>query len=1152
MMTILQYCTINDISQTLKKIYYNKSKIKIEDVINLSKNIKIYHFCSLKITFLPLFVATISLMKQNSIRLHITIFLLLISHIALFGDGLTKVSIELQWRHQFEFAGFYAAIEKGYYKEVGLEVELMERDMSTPLGQNLLQKRVDFFTAYPSVINEIQNGKPYILVANYLKRSPLALAVKKDILTPKDLKGKIIMASEEEMQSVNFREMFLQFDIKRSDYTLIQSSMELEEFKAGRADAISIYLINEPYYMRKNSTPFVILDPSHYGGEILYDLNLMTSSEFAKENPKIVRDFRDATNRGWEYALLHKEEMVELILQKYNTQNKSYEHLLFEAREIEKLMEPKAYPVGSIDVQRVARIASFYEKVGEAKLFIKPESYIFDSSLVSKSDVDLTLAEQNWLKSNTPIHYCIDSQWQPMDYIDEDGEHLGVGKRLIELLQERSGLEFKLLETKNWSETLKMAKEGRCDLVSLINRTKPRERYLYFTQPLLSKENVIVTKDDVSYVESLKEIGEKRIAVIRDFAIGDIIKERYKNIELVEVANPLEGLRAVESGEVFGFVDIVPTIVWHIQHYGLLHLKISGKIDWPLTLSYGIKRDSPELLSIINKKLNLLSKDEIDEISNTYHKVIYDEGFNYPLFWKIFAAVFIFVLFLSLWITKLNLLNRELKKTRRELEKALKDTKEQEEAKSSFLANISHEIRTPLNVIIGFSEALKKSTKDTKNLSFVESINVAGESLMMIVNDILDISKIEANKIEVRFEPTSLREIFKDLQRIFEHKIESKNLKFEVHTTSSFPECINLDSVRLRQILLNLLGNAIKFTNTGTITLMAYEKARSEGFCDLFIEVLDTGIGIPKEDQEKIFKPFLQSKNSEHSGGTGLGLAITKRLVDLLGGEMVLTSELGSGSRFSIHFKNLTICQKSEHEEISLPKEIRFSNAKALIVDDKKRNCEVLHIILEQLGVVAFEALDFYEAIKVLHSTEIDLVFMDLNMPLKDGYETTAYIQHELSLQKIPKIITFSATLIDKKRVDDLNISFDGELRKPIEKKSLVEILCKHLYYKRVQKSADETLCKKNRGSFSKDSELFTLLEQRCDEIFDKIKKSKKHSDILLFAQTTLELAQEREEDGLALYARELLEALQSFEVVKIDKLIAEYEMIKNRIKEGE
>ena len=265
----------------------------------------------------------------------------------------------------------------------------------------------------------------------------------------------------------------------------------------------------------------------------------------------------------------------------------------------------------------------------------------------------------------------------------------------------------------------------------------------------------------------------------------------------------------------------------------------------------------------------------------------------------------------------------EIEKANIELKYAKIEADKANEAKSEFLANMSHEIRTPLNAVIGISELLSNTIKDKKQQNYMNTINNAGNSLLLIINDILDLSKIESGKTELNYKPIKLHAIFKEIETIFMQEIHNKEIEFFVEIPNDIPELILFDEVRIRQILLNLIGNAVKFTEKGYVKL-SIEAIPSikHNHVDLRLSIEDTGIGIPKNEKERIFQAFTQisGQSIKKYGGTGLGLSITKKLVEMMNGKISLESEVDKGSLFLVEFANVQIVDVQ-----SLPEETESS-----------------------------------------------------------------------------------------------------------------------------------------------------------------------------------------------------------------------------------
>lgn len=604
----------------------------------------------------------------------ILIFLALCSFLLAQDKPLQNVKLKLQWKHQFEFAGFYAAKEKGYYKDNGLDVEILESDGKTNPIDELINGDVQFITYYGTFIADIQNGKPLIFVANYLKSSPLAFAVKPDIYTPEQFKGKTIEASKGELESPDIQDFFMINRIDQKDFKHIDNSIGIEGFADGKADIITIFTTNEPYTLRQKKIPFSIIDPKHFGATSLYEDNLVTSRHFASENPTIVEAFKRASNKGWRYAIEHKEEIVDLILKKYNTQNKTKAQLLFEADATETLMQPRIFPIGSINSDYVSRIEELYIKFGKANRYILPSKFIFDPYGTIEKSLDateLSQEEKDYLRDFGPIKMCVDPDWFPLEKINKKGEYEGMGADIVKLYEKFLGQTITLLPTNSWQQTLEFIKDKKCDIIPMASPIKSRTRYMNFTEPYAKFLNIVSTKKEIPYITDFSSIKNKPIGVVKGYAITELLKERYPGIHLVDVDNVWEGLQQVEDGKLFAFVDIVPTVAYAIRDKGFINLKISGDTDVNMPLSIAVRKDKPKLLSILQKAVQNIEQRERENILNKWTSTLFQKKADYTYIW-IFSPLALGVILLLLWWAyKLKSLNKKITNTKEKLELTL-------------------------------------------------------------------------------------------------------------------------------------------------------------------------------------------------------------------------------------------------------------------------------------------------------------------------------------------------------------------------------------------------------------------------------------------------------------------------------------------------
>ncbi len=392
---------------------------------------------------------------------------------------------------------------------------------------------------------------------------------------------------------------------------------------------------------------------------------------------------------------------------------------------------------------------------------------------------------------------------------------------------------------------------------------------------------------------------------------------------------------------------------------------------------------------------------------------------------------------------------------RKKHEKSLKLAKQQAETannlKSEFLANMSHEIRTPMNAIIGFSGILQKQLENKKHRDFIDKIMKSGKNLLVLINDILDFSKIEAGQLKIQKEAANLNDVFNEIPLVFSEISAQKQLPVHVYIDSKLPESLIIDVYRVRQILLNLVSNALKFTEKGSVLINVTAKDTFEIYeslkkIDLIIEVVDTGIGISEDQLNVIFDSFRQveGQSTKKYGGTGLGLTITRHLVELMNGTISVKSAIGIGSSFTVLLNDVEMLDTEEQKTQKIEnKNLNLRKSKILHVEDIDYNREIVSLFLENEDICIKNAETGKDAFEILEDYIPDLILMDIQLPGLNGYEITKIIRKNEKLKQIPVIaLTANATFEEIKKYGHV---FDEYIIKPIDEALFMRIIAKYL-----------------------------------------------------------------------------------------------------------
>ena len=666
----------------------------------------------------------------------------------------------------------------------------------------------------------------------------------------------------------------------------------------------------------------------------------------------------------------------------------------------------------------------------------------FTSQDTVKKQIVLNNNEKEYLKNNA-IRMCVDPDWEPYEKIDKDGDHVGMVADFLALIEQRINTKLTLVKTDSWDESLLYKKENKCDILSFLNKTPQRSEYLNFTDTLYNEPEVIVARNDITYISGFKGLHNKTIGIVKGYQLEEYLRTHHSDIKLIYVKNKKEGLEKVSNGEIYATVNALMGGAYLISKYNLANIKIAGETGRMNQYRIGVDKNNTILLNILNKAVQSILESEKEKIVSQWVSVKLSKEIDYAFLYKIFAVIFVLVLYGLYRYYQSIKINRLIQSKNELLEAANQKANNAVKAKSQFMANISHEIRTPLGGIIGLTELLLKTPLNDIQKDYLLKTKSSSILLLNVINDILDSSKIEAGKFSIEKKEFLLQDIINDIQKLFDHQMNDKDIRFDINVDQNIPSTLIGDETRIRQILNNLLSNAYKFTKEGEITLYFNIKKIEDENITLLIKIKDTGIGISQENQKKIFQAYEQidAQDRRLYGGTGLGLQITKQLVSLMGGEIELTSKEGVGSSFSFTIK----VQKSTKTIQATKKDIkkRFSlKGKILLVEDNEINQVIIQEGLREYSLEIDIAHNGKQALEFLEKKEYDLIFMDLHMPIMNGFEATKRIRE---FDKEIPIIALSASAMEKDKQITSKFGMNDHLSKPINWDNLEEILKKYL-----------------------------------------------------------------------------------------------------------
>lgn len=849
---------------------------------------------------------------------------------------LEHVTLQLKWHPQFQFAGYYAAQVKGFFREEGLEVTLQAGGPDIAPLTEVLEGRAQYAIEAGELVYYRLQGKPVVALASIFQHSPAVLMTQgsSGLRTPHDLAHKRVGILVGGLPIVEAAAMFVNEGVKLDALSLQPNAVGMGTLLSGKLDADYGYMTSEPFVNQQAGHDIHYIQPINYGVDFYGD-TLFTLERQVAEHPEQVAALRRAVVRGWQYALENPEDIISVLFDRYPTLSR--EALRFEASHVHELVKPDIVQIGHMNPERWRRMADTFVKLGMVEDTSRMDGFLYDPE--QKPDYRWVLWVLGILGTVVLLGF--------------------VGSGVVAWsngrLQEKNALLQQAMQARQ--ETDRLLQESQRSLQSLIGNL-PGMAY--------------------------------RCRHERDWTM-EFVSEGCENLTGYP-AGALIGSRGLSFASLIHPDD--QEQVWQAVDTAVMAKQ-------PFQLSYRIHHRLGEWRWVWEQG----------------HCVQWDEA-GAPLLLE----------GLIMDITAQVDAHQQLQQAKDQADTATR-------AKSMFLANISHEIRTPLSAVTGLSELLKQAALEGRQREYVEQLYSSSRLLLGIVEDVMDFSRIEAGEMALRPAPFLLQGILQSIGHIVSEQVAAKCLDFQVRVDEQVPPVLIGDPLRLSQVLNNLLVNAVKFTNKGTVSLHVSQQARAGDKVRLQFSVRDTGVGIPASQRDSLFEPFVRIEaegDHEPVKGAGLGLSISRCLVELMGGSIQVESIPGIGSEFSFCADFEIGPAMSQPLSQSAGKVTALLGVRVLLVDDDLLNRMIGGELLHLLGCVVVMAGDATQGRAALEREPFQAVLMDIEMPGMKGDELTRLLRNDPRWRNLP-IIALTAHVSQDIREHCLANGMTDYLAKPFD-----------------------------------------------------------------------------------------------------------------------
>ena len=667
------------------------------------------------------------------------------------------------------------------------------------------------------------------------------------------------------------------------------------------------------------------------------------------------------------------------------------------------------------------------------------------ASVPGQQALHFSVNEQRWLDAHPRIKVAVSENFLPLTFFDEQGRLRGIGADVLARISLRTGLKFDIQRGDSVDDLINRIASGEADVLATGIPSAELEDELRFTRPYLTNPFVLVVPLKAKDALTLDRMAGKRLALVRASVLRGYLLEQFPSVQLVPAQNMADAMAMVAAGTADGAINSLISARYLISHQYREKLQVTSTVGTePMRAAFATSRDAAQLHSILDKALLSISPEEMDELTNRWRsEVVIDDSYwlrHRTAIVQGFAIAALLLLLALGWVVYLRRLLEQLRVAKASADDANR-------AKSTFLATMSHEIRTPMNAVIGLLEmAQKNAEQGVVDGCALEAASSAAHGLLDLIGDILDIARIESGRLSLAPERANLRALVEAVARMFEGLARQKQLRLQLDVDAASNQDVSIDPLRFKQVLSNVLSNAIKFTEHGQVRLVLRAEPDEGGKrLAIRLRIEDTGLGIAVHDQQRLFSPFSQVGDNTQAarGGSGLGLVISRTLCEMMGGTLQLDSVAGEGTQVEIRLALPLLEGGSEVPVGEVQPVVPARALNILVVDDYPANRLLLVRQMNHLGHQVVEAEDGADGLSAWRAGHFDAVITDCNMPLMSGYELARAIRDDERVRSLPAttVIGFTANAQPEEKDRCLAAGMDDCLFKPLSLKQLDERL---------------------------------------------------------------------------------------------------------------